>query len=161
MTTFTAWKFEHLDGAETAVQTLRQAWREHLIKVEDYAVVEWPAGADQPKVKYEDRDQWRAAGWGALIGGVLGMLLFVPVIGAAAGGAANVLRKHVQDAGISEDQLDSIGREVVPGTSALFVVSTVGDMDRVAERFHGQHAKLIASNLVGPEEQEVKQAFEE
>lgn len=160
MTTFTAWKFDTPDGAETAATTLKQAWNEKLVKVEDYAVVEWPAGADQPKVKYENRDEWRAAGWGALIGTVVGSLFFLPMIGAAAGAAINILRKKVEGVGISSEQLDTIGKEVVAGTSALFVVSSDSELDRLAERFRGQEAKLIATNLVAGELEEIKQAFE-
>ncbi|WP_420114791.1 DUF1269 domain-containing protein [Pseudactinotalea sp.] len=160
MATFTAWKFDTPDGAETAATTLKQAWTEGLVKVEDYAVVEWPAGADQPKVKYENRDEWRAAGWGALIGTVLGSLFFLPMIGAAAGAAINILRKKVEGVGISSEQLDTIGKEVVAGTSALFVVSLESDLDRLAERFRGQSATLISSNLVAGELDDVKQAFE-
>ena len=160
MTTFTAWKFDAADAAESAAQTLKQAWREGLVKVEDYAVVEWPAGADQPKVKYENRDEWRAAGWGALIGAVIGALMLLPTLGAAAGALVNILRKRVQDVGISQDQLDSIGEQVVAGTSALFVVSSDSDLDRLAERFRGQSATLVASNLVQGEVEDVRRAFE-
>lgn len=161
MTTFTAWKFDTADAAETAAQTLKQAWSERLVKIEDYAVVEWPTGADQPTVKYENRDQWRAAGWGALIGAVAGSLLLLPTIGAAAGAAINLLRKRAQDVGITQDQLDAIGEQVVAGTSALFVVSSDGDLDRLAERFRGQDGRLIASNLVTGEVEDVRRAFED
>lgn len=161
MTTFTAWKFDTVDGAETASQTLKQAWSERLVQIEDYAVVEWAVDADQPKVKYENRDQWRAAGWGALIGAVIGSLLLLPTIGATAGAAINLLRKRAQDVGITQDQLDSIGQKVVAGTSALFVVASDGDLDRLAERFRGQDAQLIASNLVQGEVEDVKRAFED
>ncbi|QOR71191.1 DUF1269 domain-containing protein [Ruania alkalisoli] len=160
MTTFTAWKFATVEGGETAAQTLKQAWGEGLVKVEDYAVVEWPIGADHPKVKYEDRDNWRAAGWGALIGAVLGSLFFLPAVGAAAGAAINLLRKRAEGIGITSDQLDAIGKEVVPGTSALFVVTSDADRDRLAERFHGQQAELVASNLVQGEARDVERAFE-
>ncbi|GAB2608937.1 DUF1269 domain-containing protein [Pseudactinotalea suaedae] len=160
MTTFTAWKFGTPEGAETAATTLKQAWSEKLIKVEDYAVIEWPLGADQPKVKYENRDEWRAAGWGALIGTVIGSLIFLPMIGAAAGAAVNILRKKMEGVGISSDQLDNIGKEVVPGTSALFVVSSDSDLDRLAERFRGQSGHLIGTNLVEGELDDIKQAFE-
>lgn len=160
MTTFTAWKFGTPEGAETAATTLKQAWSEQLVKVEDYAVVEWPQGADQPKVKYETRDDWRAAGWGALIGTILGSLFFLPMIGAAAGAAINVLRKKAEGIGITSDQLDEIGKEVVPGTSALFVVASDSDLDRLAERFRGQEAKLIATNLVEGEADDIRQIFE-
>lgn len=49
---------------------------------------------------------------------------------------------------------------MVAGTSALFVVSSDGDRDRLAERFRGQNATLIASNLVQGEVEDVRRAFE-
>ncbi|MDR2996869.1 MAG: DUF1269 domain-containing protein [Microbacterium sp.] len=163
MTTFTAWKFETVDGAETASGILREAAGEGLIKIEDYAVVEWTAGDDRPKVKYEHRDDWRATGWGALLGALAGVLFFLPLIGAAAGAAIGLLVKRMDDAGISKEQLDRIGKEVVPGTSALFVVNSEAetDRDRLAERFHGLNGTLIASNLVSVDEDTVRQSFQD
>lgn len=161
MTTFTAWKFETAEGADKAAHILRGVSSEGLIKVEDYAVVEWPEGESKPDVKYETRDDWRGAGWGALLGGLVGMLFFLPLIGAAAGAAIGVISKRVEAVGISKSQLDTIGKEVTPGTSALFVVSGDSDTDRVAERFHGLQGKLIASNLVPAEEAEIRQVFED
>jgi len=161
VTTFTAWKFESPEGADRAAQVLRQVSSEGLMKLEDYAVIEWPAGADKPDVKYENRDDARGAGWGALIGVLVGTLFFLPLIGAAAGAAIGVLSKRVEAIGISKSQLDSIGKEVTPGTSALFVVTQDSDRDRVAERFHGLGATLITSNLVNGEEDDVRRAIED
>ncbi|MFE6734734.1 DUF1269 domain-containing protein [Microbacterium sp. NPDC057650] len=160
MTTFTAWKFETVDGAETASGILREAAGEGLIKIEDYAVIEWTTGEDRPKVKYEHRDDWRASGWGALLGALVGVLFFLPLIGAAAGAAIALLVKKMDAVGITKEQLDRIGKEVTPGTSALFVVNTETDRDRLAEHFHGLNGTLIASNLVGVDEDTVRQAFE-
>lgn len=161
MATFTAWKFTDVEGADRAVETLRQVWQEGLVKVDDYAVVQWPAGADKPDVKYETRDEWRATGWGALWGALFGAIFFLPLVGAAAGAVIGLIRKRVEGMGISQEQLDSIGAEVTPGTSALFVVATEGDLDRVAERFRGQHAHLLATNLVGADAEDIRRAFEE
>ncbi len=161
MATFTAWKFTDVDGAERAVETLRQVWREGLIKVEDYAVVEWPATADKPDVKYETRDEWRATGWGAMWGALFGTLFFLPLVGAAAGAVIGLVHKKMAGIGITQEQLDTIGREVTPGTSALFVVATDAEFDRLAERFRGQHAHLMSTNLVGADADDVRRAFEE
>jgi uncharacterized membrane protein len=161
VTTFTAWKFETLEGGENATAILRDAAREGLIRIEDYAVIEWEPGADRPKVKYENRDEARSAGWGALLGVVIGALFFLPLIGAAAGAAIGVLAKKMDAVGITKEQLDTIGKEVVPGTSALFVVNHDSDRDRLAERFNGLGGTLIASNLVSGEEDEIRRAFED
>ncbi|MFB7250686.1 DUF1269 domain-containing protein [Microbacterium sp. NPDC056234] len=161
MTTFTAWKFETIDGAEKATTVLRDASSEGLIRIEDYAVIEWEQGADRPNVKYENRDELRSAGWGALLGVLVGALFFLPLIGAAAGAAIGVLAKKMDAVGITKDQLDTIGKAVVPGTSALFVVNHDSDRDRLAERFHGLGGTLIGSNLVSAEEEEIRRAFED
>lgn len=71
-----------------------------------------------------------------------------------------VISKRIGDIGITKEQLDTIGKQVGPGSSALFVVNTDSDRDRLAERFHGLGATLIASNLVPVEEAEVRRAFE-
>lgn len=161
MTTFTAWKFESTEGADRAAEVLRQVSSDGLVKLEDYAVIEWPEGADKPDVKYDNRDDWRGAGWGALLGVLIGTLFFLPLIGAAAGAAIGVLNKRVEAVGISKGQLETIGKEVTPGTSALFVVVRDSDRDRVGERFRGLGARLIASNLVKGEEDEVRRAIED
>lgn len=161
MTTFTAWKFESVDGAEKATAVLRDASGDGLIRIEDYAVIEWEAAADRPTVKYENRDELRSAGWGALLGVLIGALFFLPLIGAAAGAAIGVLAKKMDAVGITKEQLDTIGEAVVPGTSALFVVNHDSDRDRLAERFRGLGGALIASNLVSGEEDEVRRAFED
>lgn len=122
--------------------------------------MEWETGRDSPKVKYEDRDDWRGAGWGALIGTLVGAIFFLPLVGAAAGAALGVLHKRVEAIGISKDQLETIGQQVVPGTSALFVVNHDSDRDRLAERFRGLDGTLVSSNLVSGEEEDVRRAFE-
>jgi uncharacterized membrane protein len=161
VTTFTAWKFESVDGADKATAVLREAAGEGLIRIEDYAVIEWEPGADRPNVKYEHRDEIRSAGWGALLGVLIGALFFLPLIGAAAGAAIGVLAKKMDAVGITKEQLDTIGKAVVPGTSALFVVNHDSDRDRLAERFHGLAGSLIASNLVSGEEEEIRRSFED
>lgn len=161
MATFTAWKFDTAEGAEKADRTLRQAASEGLVTIEDHAVLSWPAGADRPSVKHEHDDDWRAGGWGAFLGLLIGALFFLPLAGAVAGAAIGLLNKRAQGVGLTKEQLDDIGQQVVPGTSALFVVTTDGDLDRVAERFRGHDPDLIATNLVGAEVTELKEAFDD
>lgn len=72
-----------------------------------------------------------------------------------------MLNKRAEGVGLTKQQLEEIGQQVVPGTSALFVVSTDGDLDRVAERFRGHDPDLIATNLVGAEVTELKEAFDD
>jgi uncharacterized membrane protein len=130
-----------------------------MIKILDHAVVSWPEGESHPTTKHSHDDNKRGAGWGALWGVLAGSLFFVPVVGGVAGAAIGAYSKMTQDAGITKDQLETIRTKVTPGSSALFVVTEEGDLDRVGERFQGMHSKLIATNLTAAERQVLLETF--
>lgn len=162
MTTFTVWKFDSPDGAQHASQQLKDAQGEGLVKVLDHAVVTWPVGAAQPeKLEHGKDNVWHGAGWGALWGLLAGTLFLVPVIGGAVGAAIGAISKATEDAGIDKKQLETIRTEITEGTSALFVVTDQGNLDRLGERFHGmgQHSKLISTNLTDGEREILLQTF--
>lgn len=159
MAAFTVWKFDDPAGAQGAESVLKECEREGLVKILDHAIVSWPQGESQPTTKQGHEENWRGTGWGAFWGVLLGALFFVPVIGAVAGAAIGAISKMTQDVGITKEQLHKIRTEVTPGTSALFVVTENGDLDRVGERFHGMHSKLIDTNLTDAERQELLETF--
>jgi uncharacterized membrane protein len=161
MTAFTVWKFDTPDGAGRAASLLEGAAEDGLIKIMDHAVVTWPVGARRPETKHKHDSTWRGGGWGAFWGLLLGGLFLVPVFGAAAGAAIGAVSKATGGLGISKDQLETIQREVTEGTSALFVVTDEGDLDRVGERFHGAHMKLVDTNLTEEERKLLLETFGE
>ena len=55
--------------------------------------------------------------------------------------------------------METIRTQVTEGSSALFVVTDEGDLDRVGERFHGMHSKLIATNLTDAERRVLLETF--
>ena len=159
MTAFTVWKFDGPDGADKAASVLKGCERDGLVKILDHAVVSWPEGDSHPTTKQGHEESWRGTGWGALWGVLLGALFFVPVIGGVAGAAIGAISKVTQDSGITKDQLQKIRTEVTPGTSALFALTEEGDLDRIGERFHGMHSKLIDTNLTDGERQILMETF--
>jgi uncharacterized membrane protein len=161
MTVFTVWKFEDPDGADQAEITLKNAEREGLVKIIDHAIVRWPMGAAKPTTRHGHEDTKRGAGWGVLWGMLVGALFFVPVIGGAAGAAIGAISKATEKAGITKEQLETIRTEVTEGTSALFVVTDEGDLDRLGERFHGlgKYSTLVATNLTEEERRVLMETF--
>ena len=159
MTTFTVWKFDDPEGAERAVRLLRDAQADGLVKIDDHAVVSWPVGAAQPDTKHGHEENWRGAGWGGLLGLLVGTLFFIPVVGGLAGAAIGALAKATQDAGITKEQLETIRSQVTEGTSALFVVTEQADVDRLAERMRGMHTTLLATNLTDTERSALLETF--
>jgi len=159
MTTFTVWKFEDPGSAAQAESVLKDCQAEGLIKIIDHAVVTWPEGEEHPKTTHGNEEKWRGTGWGALWGVLAGALFLVPVVGGVVGASIGAISKMTQDAGITKEQLTTIRTEVTPGTSALFVVTEDGDLDRVGERFHWMHSKLIATNLTSGERDMLLETF--
>jgi uncharacterized membrane protein len=159
MTTFTVWKFDDPQGAEHGATTLQKAEADGLVKIVDHAVMTWPVGADKPETHHSHDDPKRGAAWGALWGILTGALFTVPVVGGVVGLALGALAKSTEGAGISKEDLARIRTEVVEGTSALFVVTEEGNLDRLGERFRGSDRKLITTNLTEAERETLLETF--
>jgi uncharacterized membrane protein len=159
MTTFTVWKFDDPKGAEHAVKALEYAATDGLVKVIDYAIVTWPEGAPRPETKHRRVDARRGAGWGAFWGLVVGTLFMVPLVGGAVGAAIGAVGKATEGTGITAEQLAAIHTGITAGTSALFVVTEGADLDRLGERFHGPHHKLVTTNLTEAEREVLLETF--
>ena len=82
---------------------------------------------------------------------MLGSLFLMPLLGAAAGAGIGALHGAMKGVGITKDQLETIRSQITEGTSALFLMTEEGNLDRLGERFHGMHSKLVATNLTEAE----------
>jgi uncharacterized membrane protein len=159
MTTFSVWKFDDPEGAEQAVRMLKDAEADGIVKIDDHAVVSWPAGAAHPDTKHGHEEAWHGAGWGAIWGLLIGTLFFLPVVGGLAGAAVGALAKATEDAGITKKDLETIRAEVTEGTSALFIVTEQGQLDRLGDRMRGMHSTLLSTNLTDAERSVLLETF--
>ena len=83
------------------------------------------------------------------VGFLAGLILGVPIVGAAigaivggAGAAMNVL-----SAGIAEDFVKDIQRLMKPGTSAIFVLDSEGDMTAILHAIRGLGGTVLKTNV--------------
>jgi uncharacterized membrane protein len=159
MTTLTVWKFTDPGKAEQAASIVKQAEGDGLVKIVDYAVLTWPAGADQPETHHQNERGVRSIGWGMFWGVVVGGLFFVPVVGGVVGTAIGAFARTTEGAGITREHLEKIRLEVTEGSSALFLVTDHGDLDRLGERMHGLHSRLIDTNLTEAEQEILLETF--
>jgi len=159
MTTFTVWKFETPEGAAHAEGKLTAAASEGLVKILDHAVMSWPQGADKPELHHKHDDPKKGAAWGALWGVLGGALFMIPVAGLALGAGVGALAKATSGTGITKGDLERIRTEVTEGTSALFLVTEEGDLDRLGERFRAREATLISTNLTEAERATLLETF--
>lgn len=111
------------------------------------------AGDEQVTVKLvidalrEDRDT----------GGAL--LAFAPLLGLAVGAAAGALGGSLRGAGIGDAFIQEVRDEVTPGTSALFVMTSDGDVERVRDAFLAHHPTLLHTNLTPEQDAALREYF--
>ena len=98
---------------------------------------------------------------GAFWGLLFGLLFFVPFLGMAVGAATGALAGSLVDVGIDDDFINSVKTEVVPGTSALFLMSSDAVMDKIHDAFADIHPKLIRTNLSNAQEDHLRSVFED
>src|SRR5215475_12773199 len=75
------------------------------------------------KAKFVESKDW-GAGRGALLGGAIGIL--GGPIGIVAGGSIGALAAKLRDSGFKNDQLETLGKSLGPGSSAV-VLEIAGD----------------------------------
>jgi uncharacterized membrane protein len=159
MSTLSVWRFDEPGGADEAVATLTDLARQQLITVHDAATVSWPPDARKPRTRQlRDLSSEGALG-GAFWGMLFGLLFLVPLLGAAIGAAAGALAGRFSDVGIDDTFIKRVREEIVPGTSALFVLTSDVVLDRVKEAFSGQRADLLHTNLSREQEDTLRAAF--
>ncbi|TCO47374.1 DUF1269 domain-containing protein [Actinocrispum wychmicini] len=161
MTTLTIWRFSSADGADRAAKILSRLAGDGLINVEDAATVSWPEGRRKPKTRQLHNIAGTSALSGAFWGMLFGVIFLVPLLGAAVGAGIGALSGTMVDVGISDDLIERVRRHIVPGTSALFLLSSDAVLDRIRNAFEGETPELIYTNLSTAEEDLLRAVFTE
>lgn len=161
MATLTVFKFPTPEGAEQTLSKLEDLQKRQLITILDAAIVTWPADKKKPRT----RQLYNLAGAGALTGAFWGMLFglifLMPFMGALIGAAAGALSGSFADVGIDDNFIKEVREKVVPGTSALFLMSANAVVDRIRSELGALDAELIASNLSAEQEAKLREIFSE
>lgn len=129
--------FQTENGADNALKNLQAAKKQHLIAIQNAAVIRRDVNNKLHITETADWSGGKGAAVGAIVGGAIGLifppsLLATGVIGAAIGGLAAKMR----DSGFPDGQLKEIGAALKPGTSAIVAVVEhvwVADLQRELE----------------------------
>jgi uncharacterized membrane protein len=160
MATLTVWKYNSADGAEKALDKLKELQKQLLIEIEDAAIVYWPEGRKKPKTTQAVDLVGAGAFGGAFWGLLFGLIFFVPLFGMAVGALAGALSGHFTDYGIDDDFIKDVRDQVTEGTSALFLLTGKVTMDKVEEAFKDEEkGQLIKSNLTSEQEAKLREDF--
>ncbi len=101
----------------------------------------------------------KGAAWGAIIGGLFGMILFIPFIGAALGGAMGALFGGMDKAGIDDEFRSRVQAMMTPGTSALIMVVEKVTPDKAVEAMSGFGGEVLKTSLTHDAEQQLQEAL--
>lgn len=97
----------------------------------DAITVSWMPGAHQPRIGHLRRETSAAAARDSVLGGLVEILLLGSTSPAAAGTALNDLAQRLHGTGIDRIFLEEVRRQLHPESSALLVLSSDVDLDRV------------------------------
>lgn len=160
MATLLVLKFSQPNEAEEALETLQGLRKQQIVSIADAAVVSWPAERRGPITRQHG---FNPVGAGALGGGfwglLIGLIFFMPLLGAAVGAAAGALTGSLTDFGIDDDFIRQTREKVTPGTSALFLLGDTEAPDRVSDALAKYQPEVIATNLSREQEGRLRELF--
>jgi uncharacterized membrane protein len=153
LATLSVLKFDDPYGAGRVLIALQGMQERELITLQDAAVVSWPQGNRKPKTH---ELHGGGAGWGAFWGFLIGLIFFVPWLGAAIGGMSGAMK----DVGIDDDFIKQVREKVTEGTSALFALTSGATaLDKVADELKHYDFEIISTNLPEEQESQLREAF--
>lgn len=161
MANLTVWKFDDADEAEQVRDRVIGLQKQELISIHDAVVVSWPEDKKKPKTKHAVNTTGAGAAGGAFWGLLFGLIFFVPFFGMAFGAAIGAISGSMAHFGISDDFIQSVRDNVTPGTSALFLLTSEGVLDRVKQELGDVHAELVTTNLSVEDEDSLRHLFED
>src|SRR5512139_3275783 len=159
MATLSVLKFETPDGAKQMENTLLNLQKQHLIEVQDAAIVTWPQGKKSPKTQQLHSLAGQGALMGAFWGMLFGLLFFIPFFGLAVGAAMGALSGKFADYGIDDNFIKQMRDKVTEGTSALFLLTSNVTLDKVVDAVKGMDFEIISTSLTKEQEDQLRAAF--
>jgi uncharacterized membrane protein len=99
----------------------------------DIAVLRWPEYAEQPTTTEHAHEQ---------------------------GGKVASLVRRLQHPVIDGSMIESVKGDLRPGTSAVVVLSSEGEIEAIVHAFEGQNMELVRIDLSVPDQDRLRQAVE-
>jgi len=130
-TTLTVWHYDSAMGASAGEVRLRDLEERGALSVIDAVTVVWMPATPRPRIGRLRSRAGAGARRGAVLGAIAGALVLAPAAGAAAGAGIGAVAGRLRHTGIDEAFLHEIESRLVPGTSALLVLSENADLEAI------------------------------
>ena len=150
--------FDNENGALEVRDKLFELQKQELIQMEDAAVV---VRNEQGKTDVKQAQSLVGAGalGGAFWGMLIGLLFLAPWLGLIAGAAGGALGGKLGDVGIDDSFINEVSETVEPGQSALFMLVTDAQTDRVIDELEPYNPQLLETNLSSDDEEKLREEF--
>ncbi|MBO3752396.1 DUF1269 domain-containing protein [Streptosporangiaceae bacterium NEAU-GS5] len=132
--------------------------KQQLIVLQDIVVAERkPDG----KIKLHQMASTTGAGaaGGALWGGLIGLIFFMPLLGMAVGAATGAAAGSAADYGIDDNFMKQLSAELKPGAAAVFALVESSTRDKVIEALQPYGGQLIHTSLSKEQEEHLQAAL--
>ena len=159
MATVTVFWFPAAEGADRFLTRVVALKKRHLLKLHDAAIVSWPKGEKRPRTRQLVSLVGAGALGGLFWGALFGFIFAAPLFGLAAGAVAGALTGAFRDYGIDDDFIELVRRQLVRGSSALFVLTSGAVLDRVGEELRDEEFEILTTNLSRDDEKRLRQVF--
>jgi uncharacterized membrane protein len=158
MANLVAIAYDDVDQAQQVMGTLGELVKEHSLTLEDAVIVEHKANG---KMKlHQPSLGGLGAASGALWGGLIGLIFFVPLFGMAVGAAAGAAGGAMSDYGIDDNFMKEIGEKLPEGGAAVFVLVKEATRDKVVPEVAQYGGHLIQSSLSTEQETALQEALD-
>ncbi len=147
---------------ETSAEQMRDALvgmqKRHLVTLEDAAVV---VRKEDGKVKVKQATDLVGQGalggvfWGMLIG----IIFWMPWLGAAIGALSGAVAGHFSDIGVDEGFIKEVGETIEPGHSALFLLVRQATPEKMVDELKQYKGKILQTSLSPEDEAKLKETF--
>ncbi len=158
MSTLIVIAFDNPTGAADLRDKLVQLQKQHLIALDDAAVV---VRKQDGKVKIKQATNLTGAGavGGAFWGMLIGLLFWAPWLGLAIGAISGAVAGHFSDTGIDDKFIKQVGETIEPGHSALFLLVREATPDKLMEELKGTDGTIIQTSLSEEQEAKLRETF--
>ena len=158
MSSFLVFVFSNEGGVEQMVADMKLLQKQNYIAIVDAAAVTRKL---EGKIMVEQANSLVGSGdlggpfWGMLIG----VLFFMPWLGVSVGSITQALGRKLSGFGFSDSFVKETGAAILPGSSALFLITTSMNVDRIIEVLSRHKATLLRVDLSQENEVKLRETF--
>jgi uncharacterized membrane protein len=158
MANLVAIAYDDVDQAQEVMGTIGGLVKEHSLTLDDAVIVEHRANG---KMKlHQPSLAGVGAASGALWGGLIGLIFFMPLLGMAVGAATGAATGALSDYGIDNDMMKQLGEKLPEGGAAVFVLVREATADKVVPEVAKYGGHLIQSSLSNEQETALQEALD-